>query len=147
MTKPVNYRDLLKQINEIEGIKCNAKEAGEFIKLFCETARDVKKLTEFLDKNNKEYFVIPGKAVKPIKVVIKGLPKDTDLDEIKTELVNKEFRVEKVNQLKSSAELLPHLLQDRIDQEKMKYILFIIIPRFMNLERPSEIRRIQFFLA
>ncbi|GBN16962.1 hypothetical protein AVEN_228698-1 [Araneus ventricosus] len=36
LRKPVNYRDLLKQINEKEGIKCNAKEAGEFIKLFCE---------------------------------------------------------------------------------------------------------------
>ncbi|GBM36695.1 hypothetical protein AVEN_202034-1 [Araneus ventricosus] len=90
----------LKQINEIEGIKRNAKEAGEFIKLFCETPRDVRKLTEYLDKNNKEYFVIPGKVVKPIKIVIKGLPIDTDLDEIKTELVNKKFRVEKVNQLK-----------------------------------------------
>ncbi|GBM98189.1 hypothetical protein AVEN_242444-1 [Araneus ventricosus] len=100
MKKPINYRDLLKQINEIEGIKCNAKEAGEFIKLFCETPRDVRKLTEFLDKNNKEYFVMPGKAVKPIKVVIKGLPKDMELDEIKTELVNKKFRVEKLNQLK-----------------------------------------------
>ncbi|GBN44716.1 hypothetical protein AVEN_247335-1 [Araneus ventricosus] len=91
MKKHVNYRDLLKQINEIKGIKCNAKEAGEFIKLFCETPRDVRKLTEFLDKNNKEYFVIPGQAVKPIKVVIKGLPNDMDLDEIKTELVNKKF--------------------------------------------------------
>ncbi|GBN85226.1 hypothetical protein AVEN_217477-1 [Araneus ventricosus] len=85
MRKPPYYRDLLKQINKIEGIKCNAKEAGEFIKLFCKTPRDVRKLTEYLDKNNKEYFVIPGKVVIPIKILIKGLPIDMDLDEIKTE--------------------------------------------------------------
>ncbi|GBO08288.1 hypothetical protein AVEN_134857-1 [Araneus ventricosus] len=97
LKKPGNYRDLLKQINEKEGIKCNAKEAGEFVKLFCETPRDVRSLVDFLDKNNKEYFVIPGRVVKPIKIVIKGLPIDMDLEEIKTELVNKKFRVEKVN--------------------------------------------------
>ncbi|GBM36743.1 hypothetical protein AVEN_171856-1 [Araneus ventricosus] len=100
LKKPVNYRDLIKKINEKEGIKCNAKEAGEFVKPFCETPRDVRSLLEFLDKSNKEYFVIPGQVVKPIKIVIKGLPIDMDLEEIKTELVNKKFRVEKVNQLK-----------------------------------------------
>ncbi|GBN81021.1 hypothetical protein AVEN_139099-1 [Araneus ventricosus] len=41
-----------------------------------------------------------GEVVKPIKIVIKGLPIDMDLEEIKTELVNKKFRVEKVTQLK-----------------------------------------------
>ncbi|GBL82401.1 hypothetical protein AVEN_252547-1 [Araneus ventricosus] len=100
LKKPDNYRKLLKQINETEGIKCNAKEAREFIKLFCESPKDVRNLTDYLDKNNKEYFVIPGKIVKPIKIVIKGFPIDMDLDEIKTELVNKKFRVDKVNQLK-----------------------------------------------
>ncbi|GBM74941.1 hypothetical protein AVEN_173357-1 [Araneus ventricosus] len=111
MRKPVNYPDLLKQINEKEGIKCNAKEAGEFIKLFCETPRDVRNLTEFLDKSNKENFVIPGKVVKPIKIVIKGLPIDMDLDEIKTEFVNKKFRVEKVNQLKRTITLMVPLMR------------------------------------
>ncbi|GBM30590.1 hypothetical protein AVEN_27621-1 [Araneus ventricosus] len=100
LKKPDNYRKLLKQINEKEGMKCNDKEAGEFVKLFCETPRDVRSLVEFLDKSNKEYFVIPGEVVKPIKIVIKGRPNDMDLEEIKTELVNKKFRVEKVNQLK-----------------------------------------------
>ncbi|GBM08946.1 hypothetical protein AVEN_170190-1 [Araneus ventricosus] len=61
LEKPGNYRDLIKQINEKEGIKCNAKEAGEFVKLFCETPRDVRSLVDFLDENNKEYFVIPGR--------------------------------------------------------------------------------------
>ncbi|GBN93966.1 hypothetical protein AVEN_25541-1 [Araneus ventricosus] len=72
--------------------------AGEFIKLFCETPNHVRALTDFLDQ--KEYFVIPGRAEKPIKIVIKGLPIDMDLEEIKTELISKKFRVDKVNQLK-----------------------------------------------
>ncbi|GBM19042.1 hypothetical protein AVEN_172507-1 [Araneus ventricosus] len=89
-----------RQINEVEKIKCLAKEAGAFLKLHCTTSGDVRKLTDYLDKNQNEYFVIPRKAIKPIKVVIKGLPKDMDMDKIKTDLISKKFRVEKVNQLK-----------------------------------------------
>ncbi|GBN62122.1 hypothetical protein AVEN_119399-1, partial [Araneus ventricosus] len=33
LRKPDDYRKLLKELNETEGIKCNAKDAGEFIKL------------------------------------------------------------------------------------------------------------------
>ncbi|GBM69812.1 putative RNA-directed DNA polymerase from transposon BS, partial [Araneus ventricosus] len=91
---------MLKQINEVEGIPCKAKEAGEFLKLFCQTPKDVRSLVNFLDKKGKEYFVIAERAEKPVKVVIKGLPIDTDLDHIKTELTNLKYRVDKVNQLK-----------------------------------------------
>ncbi|GBM05141.1 hypothetical protein AVEN_197705-1 [Araneus ventricosus] len=100
LRKPDDYRKLLKELNETEGIKCNAKDAGEFIKLFCESPKDVRNLVNYLDKNNKEYFVIPGKVVKPIKIVIKGLSVDMDPEDIKSELINLKFRVEKVNQLK-----------------------------------------------
>ncbi|GBN89441.1 hypothetical protein AVEN_223697-1 [Araneus ventricosus] len=97
MKRSNDYRDLIKQINEVEKIPCKAKEAGEFIKLFCETPNHVGALTDFLDKKEKESFVIPGSAEKPIKLVIKGLPIDMDLEEIKSELVSKKFRVDKVN--------------------------------------------------
>ncbi|GBO19514.1 hypothetical protein AVEN_190084-1 [Araneus ventricosus] len=100
LKKPANYRELLRSINEVEKIKCIAKEAGEFLKLHCTTPDDAKKLTDYFDKNQNEYFVIPHKTSKPIKVVIKGLPKETDMEDIKEELINKNFRVEKVNQLK-----------------------------------------------
>ncbi|GBL57844.1 hypothetical protein AVEN_85441-1, partial [Araneus ventricosus] len=95
MKRSNDYRDLIKQINEVEKIPCKAKEAGEFIKLFCETPNHVRTLTDFLDKKEKEYFVIPGRTEKPIKVVIKGLPIDMDLEEIKNDLVSKKFRVDK----------------------------------------------------
>ncbi|GBN82102.1 Nucleic-acid-binding protein from transposon X-element [Araneus ventricosus] len=100
MKRSIDYRDMLKQINEVEGIPCKAKEAGEFLKLFCQTPKDVRSLVNFLDKKGKEYFVIAERAEKPVKVVIKGLPIDTDLDHIKTELTNLKYRVDKVNQLK-----------------------------------------------
>ncbi|GBM43178.1 hypothetical protein AVEN_50102-1 [Araneus ventricosus] len=92
MKRSIDYRDLLKQ--------CKAKEAGEFVKLFCQTPKDIKALIDFPDKKGKKYFVIPERAEKPIKVVIKGLPLDMDLDEIKAELTSKNFSVDKVNQLK-----------------------------------------------
>ncbi|GBO18107.1 Nucleic-acid-binding protein from transposon X-element [Araneus ventricosus] len=100
LKKPANYRELLRKINEVEKIKCIAKETGEFLKLHCTTPDDAKKLTDYFDKNQNEYFVTPRRTNKPIKVVIKGLPKETDTEEIKEELTNKNFRVEKVNQLK-----------------------------------------------
>ncbi|GBM85443.1 Nucleic-acid-binding protein from transposon X-element [Araneus ventricosus] len=100
LKKPTNYRELFRRINEVEKIKCIAKEAGEFLKLHCTTPDDDKKLTDYFDKNQNEYFVTPRKTNKPIKVVIKGLPKETDTEDINEELINKNFRVEKVNQLK-----------------------------------------------
>ncbi|GBN56332.1 Nucleic-acid-binding protein from transposon X-element [Araneus ventricosus] len=100
LKKPENYRELLRRINEVEKIKCIAKETGEFLKLHCTSPDDAKKLTDFFDKNQNEYFVTSRKTSKPIKIVIKGLPKETDTEDIKEELINKNFRVEKVNQLK-----------------------------------------------
>ncbi|GBN59638.1 Nucleic-acid-binding protein from transposon X-element [Araneus ventricosus] len=100
LKKPANYRELLRRINEVEKIKCIAKEAGEFLKLHCTTPVDAKKLADYFDKNQNEYFVTSRKTNKPMKVVIKGLPKETDTEDIKEELINKNFRVEKVNQLK-----------------------------------------------
>ncbi|GBN26946.1 hypothetical protein AVEN_264116-1 [Araneus ventricosus] len=66
MRRSNDYRDLIKQINEVENIPCRAKEAGEFIKLFCDTPNHVRALTDFLDKKEKEYFVIPGRTERPI---------------------------------------------------------------------------------
>ncbi|GBN22410.1 Nucleic-acid-binding protein from transposon X-element [Araneus ventricosus] len=95
-----DYRILLKEINEVEKIECKGKEAGEFIKLFCKTPNQVRSLTDYLNNKGKEYFVIPDRAEKPVKVVIKGLPVDMDMEIIKSELQSMNFRVDKVNQLK-----------------------------------------------
>ncbi|GBM29800.1 Nucleic-acid-binding protein from transposon X-element [Araneus ventricosus] len=100
MKRSQDYRNLLKELNEVEKIECKAKEAGEFIKLFCKTPNQVRSLTDYLNNKGKEYFVIPDRAEKPIKVVIKGLPVDMDMEVIKSELQSRNFRVDKVNQLK-----------------------------------------------
>ncbi|GBO23089.1 Nucleic-acid-binding protein from transposon X-element [Araneus ventricosus] len=100
MRRTQDYRILLKEINEVEKIECKAKEAGEFIKLFCKTPNQVRALTDYLNSKGKEYLVIPERAEKPIKMAIKGLPVDMDMEIIKSELQSMNFRVDKVNQLK-----------------------------------------------
>ncbi|KAF8785964.1 Nucleic-acid-binding protein transposon like protein [Argiope bruennichi] len=100
LRRTADYKEIIKRLNTVHKINCKAKEAGEFIKLFVETSDDIRKMTKYLDELDKEYFVIASRAEKPIKVVIKGLPINTECEEIKQELIEKGFRVDRVNQLK-----------------------------------------------
>ncbi|KAF8784055.1 Nucleic-acid-binding protein transposon like protein [Argiope bruennichi] len=135
LKRTVEYREIIKRLNQTYNIKCKAKESGEFIKLFAESPEDVRKLTSYLDEQQKEYFVISDKAEKPVKIVIKGLPINTDPEEIKNELNEKGFRVDKVNQLKKfkTREPLPifqvHLFKTSNIQEiyKLETLFYIMI--------------------
>ncbi|KAF8785183.1 Nucleic-acid-binding protein transposon like protein [Argiope bruennichi] len=135
LRRTAEYREIIKRLNTIHNIKCKAKEAGEFIKLFAETSDDVRKLTKYLHEQTKEYFVIADRAEKPIKVVLKGLPLNIDTEEIKTELTEKGFRVDKINQLRrfKTKEPLPiyqiHLFKTGNIQEiyKLETLMYFMI--------------------
>ncbi|GFV15584.1 nucleic-acid-binding protein from transposon X-element [Trichonephila clavipes] len=54
-----------------------------------------------------EHYVIDRLANRPIKVVIKGLPMDTDVADIEADLVQKGFAIEKVAQLRKLSTKAP----------------------------------------
>ncbi|GBN28365.1 Nucleic-acid-binding protein from transposon X-element [Araneus ventricosus] len=94
------YPVLLKRINTVKKIKCTAKESGELVKLFVETPDNVRDLTKYLDELNLEYFQIDSDPIKPIKVVVKGLGINADMEEMKIELTQLGYSVHKINQFK-----------------------------------------------
>ncbi|GBM49299.1 hypothetical protein AVEN_38093-1 [Araneus ventricosus] len=95
-----DYQILLKRINTIQKNKCLAKESGEFVKLFVDTPEEVLKLTKYLEEQELEFYCVADRTARPVKVVIRGLGKETNKEDIKTELKELKFEVEKVNQLR-----------------------------------------------
>ncbi|GBN54081.1 hypothetical protein AVEN_140638-1 [Araneus ventricosus] len=93
------YQLLLKRINTIQKIKCLAKESGEFVKLFVDTPEEVLKLTKYLEEQQLEFYCVADRMARPVKVIIRGLGKETKTEDIKAELKELKFEVEKVNQL------------------------------------------------
>ncbi|GBL92945.1 hypothetical protein AVEN_54597-1 [Araneus ventricosus] len=72
------------------------------------SSKDHRELTEYLDKQEIQYYVVPSRAENPIKTIIKGLPPYTTTDEIKEGLIAKGFKVAKVNQLRRFKDKKPH---------------------------------------
>ncbi|GFX21639.1 nucleic-acid-binding protein from transposon X-element [Trichonephila clavipes] len=76
-----------------------SKLSGELIKLYTNTSIEYHKLLNLLDQHRYQYHVITPKDERPIKVVIKGLPGNTDINDIKSDLTDQGFTETKVSQL------------------------------------------------
>ncbi|GBN76756.1 Nucleic-acid-binding protein from transposon X-element [Araneus ventricosus] len=101
MKRTENYKLILNRIIDVQKIKCRVKPTGEFFfYMYCETEKDHRSLTEYLDSESLEYYVIASLAEKPTKVVIHGLDIDSSSDDIREELTMKNYRVDKVHQFK-----------------------------------------------
>jgi hypothetical protein len=56
-------------------------------------------MKSYLEKNNLQYFTYSPKSEKPIKAVIRHLPRDTPAEDISNSLENLGFNVINVRQL------------------------------------------------
>ncbi|GFR20788.1 nucleic-acid-binding protein from transposon X-element [Trichonephila clavata] len=75
------------------------KHTGEWFKIIAATSDDHRGITNLLTDLKQEYYSIPPLSERPLKVVIKGLPATTDINDISTDLINQGFPVIKVAQL------------------------------------------------
>ncbi|GFV84135.1 uncharacterized protein TNCV_3037971 [Trichonephila clavipes] len=76
------------------------KLPGEFIKLITNDIEEYHALTNFLEEDKDfEFFSLKPKPIKPIKIVIKGLPIFTKTHEIQSDLEEAGFTIENVSQL------------------------------------------------
>ncbi|GFR10168.1 hypothetical protein TNCT_107831, partial [Trichonephila clavata] len=89
---------VLKAINEKFPDSTN-KLVGEYIKIIAPTDYDHRIIAGYLKQNKQEFFVVPHPSNRPLKVVIKGLPASTSIDDIKTDLAEQGVPVSKVAQL------------------------------------------------
>ncbi|GFU90281.1 nucleic-acid-binding protein from transposon X-element [Trichonephila clavipes] len=88
----------MKTLNDIYP-ELRSKLTGKYIKLLTDTDEERRELLHKLDELEFQYFAIKPKAERPIKVVIKGLPRHSNPKDIENDLVELGFTVDKVSQL------------------------------------------------
>ncbi|GBO41956.1 hypothetical protein AVEN_259488-1 [Araneus ventricosus] len=91
-------QDLIK-INDARG-PIESKLGGPHIKLFTQSVEASHRLAKFFRTKDMGYFIIGPCSEHPIKVVMRGLPRNLNVDVLKKALVEEyEFVVHKVVQL------------------------------------------------
>ncbi|GFT80926.1 uncharacterized protein TNCV_1935241 [Trichonephila clavipes] len=102
-----NYRKQLDQL-KVKFPEITSKTSGKYLKLNLESHEEQKELVNFMDKDKDyQFYVLPPKDKKPIKVVIKGLPGCTKPDEIINDLEHQGYSDCSCNQLISKRTKLP----------------------------------------
>ncbi|GFT56620.1 nucleic-acid-binding protein from transposon X-element [Trichonephila clavipes] len=94
-----DYRVHLKTVTNFMP-KLRNKMCGEYIKLCCDTHEQFDLLNNFLEqKTDFEFYSVTPKHLRPIKVVLKGLPKNSKTQDIHQDLLDLGFTIERVSQL------------------------------------------------
>ncbi|GFW49356.1 hypothetical protein TNCV_3058651 [Trichonephila clavipes] len=81
-----NHRMQMKTLNDIYP-ELRSKLTGEYIKLLTDTDEERRELIIKLIELKFQFFAIKPKAERPIKVVIKGLPRTSNPKDIENDLV------------------------------------------------------------
>ncbi|GFT88380.1 nucleic-acid-binding protein from transposon X-element [Trichonephila clavipes] len=92
-----NYNMVLKGLNKMYPNSTD-KLTGKYIKIMASTTDEHREITNLLKSKGEEFYVVPALADRPLKVVIKGLPKSTATAEIKADLLEQGVPVMKVSQ-------------------------------------------------
>ncbi|GFT67991.1 nucleic-acid-binding protein from transposon X-element [Trichonephila clavipes] len=90
-----------------------SKLSGEFLKIFAASTDDHREITALLIEKGEQYFALNPVLNRPQKIVIKGLPIKTDIEEIRQDLTSRGFKVIKVAQFTKS-------------KSKMKFPIFMV---------------------
>ncbi|GFX47932.1 hypothetical protein TNCV_4793111 [Trichonephila clavipes] len=72
---------------------------GNYVKLQASNIVEHRAITALLKQKKEEFYVIPSPAERPLKLVIKGLPSSTSIEDIQRDLTEQGAPVIKVAQL------------------------------------------------
>lgn len=99
--KPVKFDDHVQKILGL-GIHFYQPTLGQnFTKISCESLLDHKLIIKYFENRQLPYHTFGIPAKRKIKAVIRGLPKDTSLDKMKTELKASGVPVIRVHKMKT----------------------------------------------
>ncbi|GFU02807.1 nucleic-acid-binding protein from transposon X-element [Trichonephila clavipes] len=93
-----NHRSQMKVLDDIYPHLRN-KLTCEYVKLYIDTDTQCRELIHKMDELKFQFFAIKSKAERPIKVVIKGLPRDSKTEDLHNDLTQLGYTVDKVSQL------------------------------------------------
>ncbi|GIY98947.1 nucleic-acid-binding protein from transposon X-element [Caerostris extrusa] len=94
-----NYTHSLHEIHR-KFPKTENKLTKGYIKIFPDTEDSYRKIITNLTNAKYEYYIIRPRNEIPLKIVVKGLPIDTNIDEIKHQPEDLKFSINKIAQLK-----------------------------------------------
>ncbi|GFY30083.1 nucleic-acid-binding protein from transposon X-element [Trichonephila clavipes] len=131
-----DLRTHLKTLNEkMPAIR--TKTAGKYVKLYTDTLPQHHALNKLLEDLKYPFYTFTPKHERPIKVVLKGLPRNTKTTEIHSDLLDLGFTINKVTQITGNItkQLLPVFIislprnptNDKIfDLKKLSYLSIIV---------------------
>lgn len=100
--KPVDFKEHVKKLL-LMGIKFFKPYLGRYYtKIACATMNDHKALVQYFEKKNLPFNTFGNLAKRKMKVVIKGLPKDVDLNLLKSELKSQDIPIVRVHKMKDT---------------------------------------------
>ncbi|KAF8786055.1 hypothetical protein HNY73_009944 [Argiope bruennichi] len=98
VTPRADFKVML-NICRLEAPSLKSSMSGKFLKLTVETDEEHRRLSRLLEAQGAEFKTFMLKTDRPIKVVIRGLPSCTPIEEIKEELEREGFTVVSITQL------------------------------------------------
>ncbi|GFS92085.1 nucleic-acid-binding protein from transposon X-element [Trichonephila clavipes] len=93
-----NFNLILQHFNRKYPDSVN-KLTGEYIKITAASIDQHGEITKELKEKGEEFYAVPSPGDRPLKMVLKGLPSNSDIDDIKNNLANQGLPVMKVVQL------------------------------------------------
>lgn len=97
-----NWKQSIKSLEEALGDKTfDAKLSGANLKIMSKSPESYRNIVHYLKNQNIEFHTFNLEPTKTFKVVLKGLPADTQLDEINDDLNKRNINAEKIVQLTS----------------------------------------------
>ncbi|GIY78154.1 nucleic-acid-binding protein from transposon X-element [Caerostris darwini] len=94
-----NYTHALQEIHR-KFPKTENKLTKGYIKIFPDTEDSYRKIITYVINAKYEYYIRRPRNERPLKIVVKGLPIDTNIDEIKHQFEDLKFSLNKIAQLK-----------------------------------------------
>lgn len=111
-----NYRDLLAQLSELSTEKFDKKAIVDLLRITPSSIDQYRFFQNYLSVNNIQFYAMKPKAERPKKVVIRGLPTDTDISDLKKELSHLEFAVHRISPMRhfKTKQPYPNFICDRL---------------------------------
>ncbi|KAF8784134.1 Nucleic-acid-binding protein transposon like protein, partial [Argiope bruennichi] len=98
VTPRADFRTML-NILKLEAPSLRSVMSNKFLKLTVETEEEHRSLSHLLESQGAEFKTFMLKQDRPIKVVIRGLPSCTPIEDIKSEFLKEGFSVVSITQL------------------------------------------------
>lgn len=121
--KEFEWRKIVAKINEQLKTELPLMDSGKFVKIYPQNVEQFRTVQSILISNNIKSFAISPQGTKPFKVIIKGIPSEIPVEEVKNELIQSGFEVMKVAQLRRFRDKSPlpifqvHLAQNEYNKK------------------------------